>query len=414
MNLPELAVLDNITPFNQFIFAVNLVCFLFSRQIMGWFNNGKDIDIKVSIFRVLNILFFVFHAIDVVIVSIGFEYNNYFMKLAYSMAVLYMAMFVFSFMNYLSRKKFGELKTIDDNPVYIDTYNSRLVELILLFIGILLCIYSIIQVWQLDSMLETTGIFGVIIAFLAITNQIWAPDLYFGLVILNSDVLEDGHVIQLEGETDGYIINRLTFIYTVLYNVSNNHRTLIRNSELMKKRIDNLSKRASIDGLRYSATYKIGYPAIHYRRPPSDNDLHHEHDKENDTNKSHSDEEPNNDKTHQAEKSATKTPEMQFEQFQRTIDRMFKESEETLKASDEPKINKNIPFEWALTSTGDFALEYTLYYYLEALPRTKLTKSIRAYIVKTQYLVNEAVYRASIINHLSLSTPVLVDTTSSE
>ena len=371
IDVSDLMALFNFSAVNQFILSANLLFLLFSRPIMSVFNNGKEIDTKVSIFRILNFLFLISLIVDTVLENLDklHTYDHTAMKLAYSAAVIYFGMFIFSFLAYMIRKRFGEAKTLEEERIYVDTYNSRLVEIILLFMIIMLSIYSIIQVWALTEMLEATGIFGVIIAFLAITNQVWFPDIYFGLVILNSEMLEDGHVIQMEGKDEEYIIVRLNFIYTILFNVRNNHRTLIRNSSLMNTKINNLSKRASVDGLRYAITYKLNYP------------------------KPHEDQEP----------------EECLNNFRRAINRMFTEADESLRdENNEAKLRSSMPFEFALTDTADYALEYTLFYYLEALPNTKSTKTIRAYILKTRFLVNEAVHASATANGLCLSTPMLI------
>jgi hypothetical protein len=70
-------------------------------------------------------------------------------------------------------------------------------------------------------------------------------------------------------------------------------------------------------------------------------------------------------------------------------------------------INHGSSFEWAMTSAGDYALEYTLWIYLERIPNTKVTAKIRKHLMGTIHKVNEAVYYASIIEGLDLSTPTL-------
>ena len=209
-------------------------------------------------------------------------------------------------------------------------------------------------------MLQTTGIFGIAAAFLALTNQIWAPDMFFGMVILNSKMLEDGDVIQFGESSDEYIINKVTLIYTILLDVRNNHRTLIKNSKLVDARIDNLSKKASTDGLRMKLSYKIGYP-----------------------------------------------PKENIEGFKKQINEMFAEVNTYAIKDEDIKINENIAFEWYLHETGDYALEYDLFYYIDALPNTKVTRTVRSYLLKTPNLLNEAVYTASLHHNIDLSTPIL-------
>ena len=71
------------------------------------------------------------------------------------------------------------------------------------------------------------------------------------------------------------------------------------------------------------------------------------------------------------------------------------------------KINERRKFEWALTQTGDYALEYTLWVYLERIPNTKVTSTIRRHLMGTVYHINEQVYRAAVAEGVNLYTPIL-------
>ncbi len=356
------------------IFSVNILLLCFSKQITGFLNRGLDIKTKVTMFRSLNIIFLIFHVVDILLGKTNVVYNNFFFKLGWTIVTLYMAILGYNVLCYFSRRKFGFPKMLDGIQIRIDSYNSRLIDLFLMISIIFVVFYIFINIWNWDSMLETTGLFGVLIGFLALTNQTWAPDIYFGMVILNSQLLEDGDVIQLnDGETE-YIINKVNFIYTVLLDVRNNHRTFLRNSNLINHRIDNLSKKASADGVRHKLIYKIGYPPF------------------------------------LKEKDQTKREEM-FNYFIKKIDSMFNQVySEICKKDDVIQVNALYPFEWSLTDTGNYALEYTLYYSLDALPNTKVTKTIRQFLVGSRNAVNEEVYKQSVICGIDLSTPMIVET----
>ncbi|MDF1880525.1 mechanosensitive ion channel [Sulfurimonas sp. MAG313] len=263
----------------------------------------------------------------------------------------------------MSRKKFGKVKELDDKNYYTDSYSSRIFDILGLVFIIIITLYTIINIWEWTSLLETTGIFGLLAAFLALTNQIWAPDLYYGLVILNSKLIEDGDVITIGEHSDEYIINKVTFIYTTLLDIRNNHRTLIKNSQLIDRKIDNLSKRASTDGLRLKLSYKISYAST---------DNHKEY--------------------HERIKDM-------FDDVQR------KAIEEKL------EFNHHKPFEVFLYEVGDHALEYHLFFYLNNLPKTKITKSIRSILLQTPLLLNEIVLMTSYELNIDLSTPVIIKTT---
>ena len=282
---------------------------------------------------------------------------------------VYAGMFFYSLCCFWSRRRFGAVKEMDGEKTYLDTYSTRLVDFLLLAIIALTAIYALIKIWGADSMLEATGIFGIIAALLAFTSNIWAPDIISGLIILNTQILEDGDVVMVEGYPDEYIISKVTLVYVVLYDVRNNHRTLIRNSQFTQRKIDNLSRIASPDGVRQAITYKIGYPELAI--------------------------------------SDAGEREVQLTSFRNRIDRMFERAFENCCGQQEIKINTNRKFEWLLTRTGDFALEYTLWVYLERIPNTKVTSTVRRHLMGTLYRINEFVHAASTIENVDLSTPVL-------
>ena len=301
------------------IFLTNITLLIFARPILQLIEAERDSETKLKIFLTLNILVLVLHVIDLAFLRVSNNYENYFINLGLSLMTLYAGMFSYSLGGFLSRKKFGTEKLLDDNKVFLDSYSSRLVDIIILFVIVITVIYALIKIWGADSMLETTGIFGIVAAFLAFTSNIWAPDIISGLIILNTQMLEDGDVVVVDGHTDEYIISKVTLIYVILYDVRNNHRTLIRNSQFTQRKIDNLSRVASTDGVRQALKYNIGYPAL-----------------------------------------KGSTPEERLKElnsFKNRVGRVFNMAFEECITQTDIKINESRPFEWSLTNTGDFALE---------------------------------------------------------
>lgn len=87
---------------------------------------------------------------------------------------------------------------------------------------------------------------------------------------------------------------------------------------------------------------------------------------------------------------------------------MFTRAFEACKADENIKINDTKSFEWAMTNAGDYALEFTLWIYLERIPSTKITSRLRQHLMGTIYKINEAVYTASVIENIDLSTPDVI------
>ncbi|SMF52191.1 Small-conductance mechanosensitive channel [Alteromonadaceae bacterium Bs31] len=351
------------------IFVINIALLFLAKPLLNLVKVDDSNKITIRIFQSVNILIFTLHLIDVVLLRASDHYEHFFIKFGLSLATVYTALYIYNLMGYLSRKRFGREKTIDENTVFIDTYSSRLVSLLSLIFIVVTAIYTLIKIWGADSMLETTGIFGIIVAFLAFTSGTWAPDVMSGLIVLNTRILEDGDLVIVDGYPDEYIISKVTLIYIVLYNIRNNQRTLIRNSQFIKTKIDNLSRVASTDGLRHEIVYNIAYPEL---------------------------------KSHTADERAE-----ELRRFKSRIDKIFTNAFENSCNDKTTKINPDKPFKWALTSTGDFALQYSLWFFISRLPNTKVTSSVRTHLLGSIHAVNENVFFVSEIEGISLSTPRL-------
>lgn len=354
------------------VFITNLLIIFYSETILRFFNRSKSISVQAKILRFGAVIFLMMHILDILLVDVFAlpEYENYFIRFGLTIATVFGCLILFNIFGNFSRQKFGTQREMDGETIYLDSYNSRLMNLCASVFVFLIALYILITIWELDGLLQTTGFLGIIFAFLALTNAIWAPDIYFGLVILNSNMLDDGDVIKINGHPDEHIIARVSLIYTMLLDVRNNHRVIIRNSQLISQRVDNLSKRASTEGLRHSLEFNIGYPGIKEERSDSDDNP--------------------------------------FTRFMKRVDAMFETAYEHLCENTEAKINHNVPFEVVLINSGDYALNFRLYYYIEALPNTKVTKTIRQYLLRTPSLIQQAVNASAVSHGIQLATPMLV------
>lgn len=362
---------SGVRPVLSVLFFLNIILLFLSGPIINLIAPGQDNNTKIKIAQALNLLVLLFQIIDFGIRQTIEAYDSqYLVDLGISLMIIYTGVFFYSASGTFTKKRFGKTRKIDEKTVYIETYNSRLVNIVILAMIVLTIIYVLIQVWGANSLLETTGIIGILLVFLGFTSSIWAPDIVSGLIILNSEMLVDGDVVLIDGHPNEYIIARVTLIYAVLYDVRHNQRTLLRNTQFIQSRIDNLSRVASSDGVRKAFKYNIGYPEF------SDN---------------------------------RETREIEFAEFKKNIGDMFTRSFEACQENEDIKINKNKPFEWAMTNAGDYALEYTMWAYLDRIPNTKVTSTIRRHLMGTLFKVNEAVFAASVVEGIDLSTPDLIN-----
>jgi len=244
------------------ILGVNILLLLFAKQIFKWLYSEPEkvtnLSRKVMIFRALNLL-----------IMITYGYFRFFqgkeitglgLRIIASLVIVYFAYLAMHLAHAFLVRQYGKEREINKKKRYISTYQTRLLSIFSsIFIGIVALI-SIIRLLGFDSVLEAGGVIGIIGVFLALTSSIWGPDIFHGLIILNSDMLSEGDVIQFkDGETIYGLVYKTKVFHTVILNIPNNHRVMIRNSKLRDFTVHNLSKFASAKGLRENLSFKIGY-----------------------------------------------------------------------------------------------------------------------------------------------------------
>jgi small-conductance mechanosensitive channel len=195
-----------------------------------------------------------------------------------------------------------------------------------------------------ESVLETGGVLGIIGVFLALTQGSWAPDLIGGLIVLNSGLIEEGDVIELPGKNLLGVVFKTKMFHTEFLSLSNNHRIMIANAQLRQESIHNLSKFASAKGLRESLSFKIGY----------------------DTPTSY-------------------------------IHQLFQTSFEEVVADSTLSVQGQYPLEIRVDDAGDYAVKWTLFYYI---------KDLKKMLAIRQGFCKKVVLNSPKFN-VSLATPIL-------
>ena len=258
--------------------------------------------------------------------------------------VVFSAFWASQISQFLIRRQYGKLREVAGEKVISDTHNSRLLSLLVVSLVFVFALIGIVQVLGFDDLLKAGGIIGVIGVMLALTQASWAPDIISGLILLNSDFIDEGDVIEIN---DGQLIAqvfRTKLFHTELFNLVNNNRVLLKNAKLREMTIQNLSKFASVRGYRENLSFKIGY----------------DH-----------------------------TPAQVREMFDSAHERVLKVSEIA--------IDSNHPLEVQVIDAGDYAVKWGVYYYTKDLKK----------LIKTRQRFTEIILDESIQRNISLSTPDL-------
>lgn len=332
------------------IIGLNLLLLIFARIILKAVYNSPEkilnISRKVMIFRALNLL---------IIIAYGYfrffqnnENKAYLLNIVAVLAIVYFAYLAMHIAHGFLVRIYGKEREINGKKRFTSTYQTRLLSIFSSVFIAIIALLSIIRLLGFDSVLEAGGVLGFIGVFLALTSSIWAPDIFNGLIILNSDMFSEGDVIQFNDVELIYgLVYKTKVFHTVILNIPNNHRVMIRNSKLREFTVHNLSKFASAKGLRESLIFKIGYDV-----PP------------------------------------------------KAVKSLFTEVYELAKLDESIFIEDQYDLECGIKDTGDHAVEWQFFYYTKEVEKLTLTK---------QRLL-ELMLENALQKNIALSTPLTITT----
>lgn len=244
------------------VISINILLMIFASRIMRIIYHGADNDkrflLKVRIFRAFNLAIIAAFIYYHMVLPVSEKGPG--MQVLASIVVLYLSYVFIHGLNTFVHSRYGKQKILDDKAVIIETYNSRLISIISTLLVSVVVVVAVVRILGFESWLEAGGVLGVMGVFLALTQNVWAPDLFSGLIMLNSGMLETGDVIEFQAEErDLGVVYKTRLFHTELLNLVNNHRLMVRNATLRDLIIHNLSKFASARGLREKLCFNIGY-----------------------------------------------------------------------------------------------------------------------------------------------------------
>lgn len=328
------------------VLTVNLALMFFARKIVDFvYHESKNKKLKsnrIHAFRALNIIIIIAIGYYHMTAQDGFDGLGF--KLVLISLIIYFSYLSAHVLSFMVRNRYGKVRKIEGKKKVIETYHSRLLSLISGIFIFVITLIAIIQILDFKSLLEAGGVIGFIGVFLALTQGAWAPDIFSGLIILNSGMVEEGDVIETSNEDSSIgIVYKTKIFHTEILNIINNHRIMIKNSKLRGMTIHNLSKFASARGLRENIHFKIGYgvPA-------------------------------------------------------KKIKEMFTTAFDQAKEASMASFEFQYPLEISVIDTGDHAVEWAIYYY---------TKDVKK-LIRTRQYFRELVLETSQQFGIDISTPL--------
>lgn len=248
-----------LTLWDYLVICVNLALIIAARGLMTKITPvdcDRLLNLRIAIMRGVNLSILAAYGYYWM-VSHGIA-NSVMGKAISIVMIAYFAYLTSDILSYVINRSYGKARTVNGRRIHAETYQTRaltlLARVIIGSIGLVACIQQL----GFNSLLEAGGVIGVLGVMVGLTQGAWAPDIISGLILLNSDVFEEGDVIELEHRQVG-LIYKIKMFHTEIINLNNNHRIMIRNARLRDITLHNLSKFASSKGLRECLTFNIGY-----------------------------------------------------------------------------------------------------------------------------------------------------------
>lgn len=250
-----------ISTLDWFLIAVNIGLFIFAGALYEKLTPEKDTQSskQIHLFRVFNVIIIALILYRAIVTPLIDE--SWLSKALTIFLFTYASFIVFKIYSYFMHRRYGRQRETESGLHISATYNSRG---LVVFGGVLLFIIwliSCIQLLGFESLLQAGGVLGFVGVMLALTQAAWAPDIISGLIILNSKMVEEGDTLQINhnGQTIYANVYKTKLLHTELLDISNNHRMMLKNTQLRELFLHNLSKFASAKGLRERLMFNIGY-----------------------------------------------------------------------------------------------------------------------------------------------------------
>ncbi len=210
--------------------------------------------------RLMNLLLLTVYLFDWLI---NFYFNDHghsevFIRISQTGLVFLLGYLFTQFSHTWTIKRYGKERTIDGETIKTRTYQSEMGYILILLITIVIALLLLINIWQVTSWLQATGVIGGLLVILFGTKEAWAHDAVSGLILLYHGDIAPGVVCRIPEMNLLAVVRRMSLTETTFHDVVQKHNTIVSNSQLRATTVDVLNK---VDSPHWHdfVTFKIGY-----------------------------------------------------------------------------------------------------------------------------------------------------------
>jgi hypothetical protein len=236
-----------------------LAGFLF-RQVVpsGSPEQDKKRSRKLRLMNVLLLSIYLFDWLWNYYLSDQTSHSEFFKRISQTGLVLLLGYLFTQFSHAWTIKKYGKQRTIDGKESKTRTYQSEMGYIIILLITIAVSLLLLINIWQVTSWLQATGVIGGILVILFGTKEAWAHDAVSGLIMLHQGEIAPGVVCRIPDMGILAVVRRMSLTETTFHDVIQKHNIIVANNKLRGVPVQVLNRTDSAYWNDY-VEFNIGY-----------------------------------------------------------------------------------------------------------------------------------------------------------
>ena len=249
-----LTYFTNLEPIDHITFTINLLIFIFGKQIISHLSvqTVGAAPFQLRLLRILNAILFLAYFCAV---AFQFQLGS---SISHTGLLVLLTYLIWQFTHSLILKKYGRKREVEGTSIYVESYTSNNLKLIaLLLLGIISGLIFL-NIWKLESWLQTTSFLGALAVLIFTTKDYWLKDFISGIIVISNSNVERGDVIRIPDENILAIVLEPRTTLTLLRDVIRNHNITIPNSMLLNKQVEILTTDAR-KGIYDYIEFNIGY-----------------------------------------------------------------------------------------------------------------------------------------------------------
>lgn len=240
---------------DYFTFFVSLVILAFahrifpSKHITGL--EDKNHQKKIRYLRYVSAILIVFYITNL---YVGLEFLA---NISQTFLTVLTGFVVYHWLGYVIIAKYGdESKKITGFKER--NYVTQLMTMTLLILTVLLTFITLLNIWGMNSALETTSAFGILAFLLFSTKDYWVDSVISAFIVLMNGNIPRGALIKIQSDNILGIVEEINFSHTRIRDLACEKNIFIPTSHLRTEKYEILAN-DNITSIKDYIDFKIGY-----------------------------------------------------------------------------------------------------------------------------------------------------------